>query len=1070
MTPPPEPARRRSARLEARLRGGLPARAEEYVLPTDDEDAAVELVYAEFVCREELGEAPRADDFLARFPHLRGPLEEQFAVHRAVHGPAATPRTGKQVGPYELIRELGRGGRGAVYEARDTRDGRTAAVKLLLSGEYSAPHDLDEFRREAEVLARLDHPNLVKLYEAGVADGRPFLAMEYVDGPTLAAVVGPGTNVRDAARVVELVAAAVHYAHTRGVVHRDLKPANILLSSAESKTQDASFALFPKVTDFGLAKAVGSASRGTRTGDVLGTLGYMAPEQAAGAAHHAGPPADVYALGGVLYELLTGTPPFDPQPTARTLLNVLYEPPPAPHRARPDCPRDLATICLKCLEKRPEGRYATAADLAADLRRFLDGRPLAARPVGPLTAAARWAARRPAAAAAIGATALAAVGITAGSAYHAHRLGQALQVAEGLRADVGLQKDAAERQLDDTRRALYALQLTQLPHLAAREPIRARGLLADERTCPPELRDFTWRYFDRQCRLDERTLPAHDGEVVRVIPLPDGRLVTAGTDGLVKVWADWPNRPADAVLAHPGGVAALAVRSNRWVVSAGTDAAVHFRELSALAAPPRVVAAAVRDLAADKDTLVAVCGDGAAIVWAGGAADPVRHTVSPTLLTAVAVAPGGGHFAVGGEDGTVRVVRTADGVVERELVGRKGTVHALAFSPDGGSVAVGGADGEARVWAVADGTSRGLGGHLYAVRGVAFAPSGLLATTGLDSYLKFWGAAGNELTNLMHARGTAVAFRGDRVVQGTAAGRLVSYRIPVLAPRPAFATDSPVAAVALAADGRFAAGDGSGRLTLWPPDRGPGITHAVSHQPLQAVAFAPNGTLLAHGTDNGDIMFRDAAFAEVGRLIGHTARPIGVAFSADGRTLVSASADGTARVWDVAGRKLVATTAAQPAGLLCIALSPDGSTVATGGEDHNVRLWDARTGGPKAVLTGHTNWALAVAFAPDGKRLATGGRDRTVRVWDLDGDGPPVVVGGYTNWVYSVAYSPDGRTLATASGHFSLDTPGELKFLDPRTGNVRASLGEYRSPLLFRGDGGALLAGVRGGVAELLAD
>ncbi|MBM3979399.1 MAG: hypothetical protein FJ304_03780 [Planctomycetes bacterium] len=293
---------------------------------------------------------------------------------------------------YEVLELIGRGGMGRVYRARHLGLGRVVALKLLLH--EADDHLLARFREEARAVARLQHPNIAQLYESGSAGGRPYFAQEFVDGGALArALAGAPQPPRDAADLVEVVARAVHHSHTQGIIHRDLKPGNILLARKEG-AGDGPFRLadfVPKVADFGLAKTV--ASRGadtkpdsggalTRTGEILGTPGYMPPEQASGVVANVGPPADVYALGAVLYEALTGRPPFQMPDPVQTLMLVLTRDPVPPRALQPDVPRDLETICLKCLEKQPRKRYDTARDLADDLRRYLDGRPIVARPVG----------------------------------------------------------------------------------------------------------------------------------------------------------------------------------------------------------------------------------------------------------------------------------------------------------------------------------------------------------------------------------------------------------------------------------------------------------------------------------------------------------------------------------------------------------------------------------------------------------------------------------------------------------------------------------------------------------------
>jgi eukaryotic-like serine/threonine-protein kinase len=274
-----------------------------------------------------------------------------------------------QVPGYEVLGLLGSGGMGVVYKARDVRLKRLVALKMILTGPHARPQELARFRGEAEAVARLQHPNVVQIYEVGEHDGRPYLALEYVAGGSLAERLGGKPQPADeAARLVQALALAVHAAHERGIVHRDLKPANVLV--AEDGT--------PKVSDFGLAKRLGEAGQ-TQTGAVLGTPSYMAPEQALGDSRCIGPHTDVHALGALLYELLTGRPPFEGATLFETLEQVREHEPLPPGRLRPDLPRDLDTICRKCLEKEPARRYPSARALADDLGRYLGGELIQAR-------------------------------------------------------------------------------------------------------------------------------------------------------------------------------------------------------------------------------------------------------------------------------------------------------------------------------------------------------------------------------------------------------------------------------------------------------------------------------------------------------------------------------------------------------------------------------------------------------------------------------------------------------------------------------------------------------------------
>ena len=281
---------------------------------------------------------------------------------------------------YELLEELARGGMGVVYKARQKSLNRIVALKMILPGRLTSAEDLERFRREAEATARLQHPNIVAVHEVGEFEGQHFYSMDYIDGPSLAKrlLQGPFPN-RVAARYILLIARAIDHVHRHGILHRDLKPSNILLDSHDE----------PHITDFGLAKKIGGDSTQTRAGVVMGTPSYMAPEQAAGKIQELGPACDVYGLGAVLYELLTGRPPFRSETPLDTVVHVLEKEPAPPRLLNPKIERDLETICLKCLEKDPSRRYKSAEELAQDLERFLAGEPVQARPFNMIDRLAR---------------------------------------------------------------------------------------------------------------------------------------------------------------------------------------------------------------------------------------------------------------------------------------------------------------------------------------------------------------------------------------------------------------------------------------------------------------------------------------------------------------------------------------------------------------------------------------------------------------------------------------------------------------------------------------------------------
>jgi eukaryotic-like serine/threonine-protein kinase len=407
--------------------------------PSSASSARLEAAVAEFLEALERGQPPDRTALLASYADVAGELAEFLADHDRMNAWAAplvqppkeatpTPRGSTEltisadgtlqdsrpgavptatvaapwrIGPYEILHELGRGGMGVVYQARHVGLNRVVALKTILAARCASPSDLARFRGEALAAARLTHSGLVPIFEVGEEGGQPYFSMPLISGQNLAERLKHGPLAPQvAARLLRKIVAAVAYAHAQGVIHRDLKPANILLTAGDSSTVDAPLpatcdALEPKITDFGLAKRLDTADHLTSTGQILGTPGYMPPEQAAGRLKDIGPTADIYSLGTILYAMLTGRPPFQSDNPVETLLQVLEREPPLPSKLVPGVPRELEWICLKCLEKSPADRYPTAAELGDDLDRFLRREPLAARRPTIAQRLRRWVRRQP---------------------------------------------------------------------------------------------------------------------------------------------------------------------------------------------------------------------------------------------------------------------------------------------------------------------------------------------------------------------------------------------------------------------------------------------------------------------------------------------------------------------------------------------------------------------------------------------------------------------------------------------------------------------------------------------------
>ena len=515
-------------------------------------ECAIDLVFAEYLLREELGERPTLEEYQGRFPRYAGELKLQLELHHAIAagdtcggslpndltnalaGRGTEPKVRSPEYPiipgYEMLGELGRGGMGVVYRARQVRLNRPCALKMILAGHLAGDRAGVRFLAEAEAAARLRHPNIVQIHALGECDGRPFLEMEFVEGGSLAQRLdGTPWLPCPAAELIRTLARALEAMHGAGIVHRDLKPANILLEADGT----------PKIADFGLARSIGVDSGLTGTEEILGTPSYMAPEQARGG-KHAGPLADVYALGAILYELSTGRPPFKAATVLGTLDLVKSAEPVSPRRLQPGLPRDLDTVCLKCLEKEPDRRYTSAAALAEDLRRFLDGEPIQARPTTAAEQFWKWCGRNRGVATASATAAALLVFLAIGASIAAWKNQQAWN-AEARQRERAEARSRESRDLAETLdRKLYINRV----NLAYRECL-ANNIAAAERLlddCPPARRGWEWSYCRRLCHDESLTLSVGSFGVPMLTAAamalsPDGRrIAAAGLGGQIRLW------------------------------------------------------------------------------------------------------------------------------------------------------------------------------------------------------------------------------------------------------------------------------------------------------------------------------------------------------------------------------------------------------------------------------------------------------------------------------------------------------------------------------------------------------
>jgi WD40 repeat protein/tRNA A-37 threonylcarbamoyl transferase component Bud32 len=642
---------------------------------------------------------------------------------------------------YEILADLGRGGMGIVYKARHLGLDRIVALKMIRAGEGADGEERKRFAGEARAVARLQHPNIVQIHEVGEADGRPFLALEFVEGQSLAQHLnGSPWPARQAASLVEVLARAMHHAHAQGVIHRDLKPSNVLLAGPPEAPPER---CVPKVTDFGLARTLDTAAE-TGTGAVVGTPRYMAPEQAEGR-KGVGPPADVYGLGALLYELLTGRPPFRADEPLQTLRQVVEAEPDRPRLLNQAVPRDLETVCLKCLRKEPRKRYATALELAEDLRRFLAAEPVAARPVGALERGWRWARRRPALALLLAVLLLAPLAGVASLLEHNRSLREALGRAErGERAVRG------HLYVADIR---LAWQAWQTGDMARFQELLAR--CEPDPGAPPEadLRGFEWYYLRglSEPPAGELVLRGHRGGVCCVRYAPDGSaLASGGTDGRVKLWDARTGRELRTLEGHEGDVNMVAFSPDgALLASAGDDRTARVWDLRtgqlrfALTGHPGRVYSV---LFSGDGRLLVTGGEGRGIHLWDARTGRGEGSLPGEPFSSLALSPRGGRLAIACRDKPLRFYDLAGRTFSQlPALRHRSQIDDLAFSPDGETLASASRDGTGRLWSVQDGAElAALRGHLNSVHGVAFSPDGLLvATASRDTTVRLWDVQGN---------------------------------------------------------------------------------------------------------------------------------------------------------------------------------------------------------------------------------------------------------------------------------------------------------------------------------------
>jgi eukaryotic-like serine/threonine-protein kinase len=962
---------------------------------------------------------------------LRLEAEEEEARDLPI-GLPDTVGPSRRFGDYELLQVIGRGGMGVVYKARQVSLDRTVAVKMMAFDLETNPELVQRFHAEAVSIAQLRHPNIVAIHEVGFREGRHFFVMDYVPGPSLARLAGnQPLAIRRAVDYMKAVAKAVHHAHERGILHRDLKPSNILVDEHDR----------PLVVDFGLARFLEGNAELTATGQMLGSPHYLSPEQALGHKVKVSRQTDVYALGATLYHLLTGRPPFQAETIAQTLNFVLQNEPERPRLLNPNVPRDLETICLKCLEKESSRRYTTAMDLAEDLERFQAGSPIRARPVSSVGKAWRWCRGKPQIANSIVAFSLVLI------------VGLITLIWQSKRSPLS---HGPEVESEYNHRIATAHQ-----EWLANQVGRTEELLKE---CPISSRGWEWFFLNRLCHSEVLNLQIRGLGSWAVAYSPDGKYIALSGYRQAKIWNAENGKECATLDIAERGWCTVAFSPDGRHLAGGSHSEIKLYDFRTgkvvkVLGPAHEYLIQCLAYSPDGKRLASTSGNP---IKQPGQPEPAGELMAWDLQNGVCqfvirdeyrintaafspdgkwIASGSGNLAVLAptEPGRLRIWDSATGKLHLEFKGHTSWITGLAFSPDGQQLASASVDRSIRIWDINSGLElRRLKGHQDWIKETRYSPDGQkLASLGRDRTVRLWDTqTGSESSMIRSSFGElgGIAFHPS-------GQRLATAEMTELN-----AATSPEQLTA--------------QVKIWD------ITREQTHREyretnciIATVAFSPNGKWMAYGLNHlltpGSlpvVVLVDISNGQVLQRIrpdnGYFGSGISrIVFSPDSQTLAALSPPHDVFIWAVPSGQQLLYFMANTESHSALAYSPDGQLLAVGGRS----ICDRSTGRLKYEIPVNADGTrhYAVAFSADGRYLAKAGSS----TWDgriSDGQETTLVklcevrsgneLFTVTGGGFCVAYSPDGNQLAAGGD-------GIIKVFNSHTGALMTTFRGHTGPV-----------------------